>query len=190
MTFQSQIFLTSMFKVYSLIFSLVVCRCYRNHSHYIPFKFQVTDNKTNLLDPAIQETLSILESALKSPSVKQVIITSSVVTVLDVYSPPSIFLTILLQFDNTDSLFLFQTQLTFSQKRIGFHSHMNKQHQQTMVLLDISLFPLLSSIRRKEEKRLSSSFFSRYAKRGVFCFVFMLLLLFLWFLNMFFHSVT
>jgi nucleoside-diphosphate-sugar epimerase len=51
-----------------------------------PVKFHVEDIKTELIDPAVQGTLSVLESAAKSQAVKRVVITSSIVSVIDYFA--------------------------------------------------------------------------------------------------------
>lgn len=48
-----------------------------------PFHFKINDNKKDMLDPAIKGTTGILETALKFPSVKRVIITSSFAAILN-----------------------------------------------------------------------------------------------------------
>jgi len=49
-----------------------------------PFHFNVTDTKKDLLDPAIQGTIGVLQAAKKyAPSVKRVVITSSFASILD-----------------------------------------------------------------------------------------------------------
>ncbi|KAH1141175.1 hypothetical protein AAZX31_12G019000 [Glycine max] len=47
-----------------------------------PVHFIVTDPQNQLIDPAIKGTLNVVKSCAKSPSVKQVILTSSVAAVL------------------------------------------------------------------------------------------------------------
>jgi len=46
-----------------------------------PFHFKPQDNERDLLLPAIKGTTSILNSALKAPSVKRVVITSTMATI-------------------------------------------------------------------------------------------------------------
>ncbi|EPX71415.1 flavonol reductase/cinnamoyl-CoA reductase family protein [Schizosaccharomyces octosporus yFS286] len=53
------------------------------------FISNVTDNKTQLLDPAVQGTLSALEAAITEPKVKRVVITSSFAAVGDYTKDPS-----------------------------------------------------------------------------------------------------
>jgi len=49
-----------------------------------PFHFNVTDTKKDLLDPAIQGTVGVLQAAKKNaPSVKRVVITSSFASIVD-----------------------------------------------------------------------------------------------------------
>jgi nucleoside-diphosphate-sugar epimerase len=48
-----------------------------------PFQFKVTDNEKDLLIPAINGTKSVLLAAAKEPSVKRVVITSSIVSIVD-----------------------------------------------------------------------------------------------------------
>lgn len=54
-----------------------------------PIPNNVKDNKADLLDPAIQGALGMLRSATKSPSVKRVVITSSVAAHMNPLSPAS-----------------------------------------------------------------------------------------------------
>jgi len=49
-----------------------------------PFHFNAPDPEKDMLQPAIQGTLSILKSAAKVPSVKRVVVTSSFASVMDV----------------------------------------------------------------------------------------------------------
>ncbi|EPX71492.1 flavonol reductase/cinnamoyl-CoA reductase family protein [Schizosaccharomyces octosporus yFS286] len=53
------------------------------------FVSNVTDNKAQLLDPAVQGTLSALEAAITEPKVKRVVITSSFAAVGDFTKDPS-----------------------------------------------------------------------------------------------------
>jgi nucleoside-diphosphate-sugar epimerase len=46
-----------------------------------PFKIRVKDNQKDLVDPALQGTRNVLESVNKTPSVKRVVLTSSVAAV-------------------------------------------------------------------------------------------------------------
>jgi nucleoside-diphosphate-sugar epimerase len=46
-----------------------------------PFHFQPKDNERDLLLPAIKGTTGILNSALKAPSVKRIVITSTMATI-------------------------------------------------------------------------------------------------------------
>jgi nucleoside-diphosphate-sugar epimerase len=46
-----------------------------------PFHFKPEDNERDLLWPAIKGTTSIMESALKAPSVKRIVITSTMATI-------------------------------------------------------------------------------------------------------------
>jgi len=48
-----------------------------------PFHFKPTNNKTDILDPAILGTTGILESALKVPTVKRIVVTSSFAANMD-----------------------------------------------------------------------------------------------------------
>lgn len=49
-----------------------------------PFTFQVTDNETDLILPAINGTLRILESVVKhAPRVRRVVVTSSFAAIID-----------------------------------------------------------------------------------------------------------
>jgi len=54
-----------------------------------PFHFKVTNNKTDLLDPAVNGTVGILKTASKVSSVKRVIITSSFAAIFDGSKPSS-----------------------------------------------------------------------------------------------------
>jgi nucleoside-diphosphate-sugar epimerase len=51
-----------------------------------PFHFNVTD-PYELINPAVQGTVNILRSALKEPKVQRVVITSSVASVINPYTP-------------------------------------------------------------------------------------------------------
>ncbi|KAE8687194.1 putative triacylglycerol lipase [Hibiscus syriacus] len=46
-----------------------------------PFYFDVVDPQTELIDPAVKGTLNVLESCAKNPSVKRVVLTSSIAAV-------------------------------------------------------------------------------------------------------------
>lgn len=46
-----------------------------------PFFYNVTDPQAELIDPAVKGTLNVLGSCAKSPSVKRVVVTSSIATV-------------------------------------------------------------------------------------------------------------
>jgi nucleoside-diphosphate-sugar epimerase len=54
-----------------------------------PFHYKAQDNKTGYLDPAIKGTTGILETALKAPRVKRVVVTSSFAAILDLSRGPS-----------------------------------------------------------------------------------------------------
>ncbi|OQV01546.1 hypothetical protein CLAIMM_06887 [Cladophialophora immunda] len=57
-----------------------------------PFHFKVTDNKTDLLDPAINGTTGILKAIHKSAkSVKHVVITSSFAALSNYRNPPAVY---------------------------------------------------------------------------------------------------
>lgn len=57
-----------------------------------PFKLQFSDGKKELIDPAIQGTKHVLEACLKSPTLKRVVLTSSIFAIspenLTVGNPP------------------------------------------------------------------------------------------------------
>jgi len=55
-----------------------------------PFHFNAPDPEKDMLQPAIQGTLSILRSAAKVPTVKRVVVTSSFASVLDMDKQPAI----------------------------------------------------------------------------------------------------
>jgi len=57
-----------------------------------PFHFNVTDNKKDLLDPAVDGTTSILKAVHKSAkSVKRVVITSSFAAISNYSNPPKVY---------------------------------------------------------------------------------------------------
>jgi nucleoside-diphosphate-sugar epimerase len=49
-----------------------------------PFHFKPKDNEKDLLLPAIQGTIGLLESALKFPSIKRIVVTSTMATISNI----------------------------------------------------------------------------------------------------------
>jgi hypothetical protein len=91
-----QIFISNIYFKYLFQFQSYVVGIFHTAS---PVKFHVEDVKKELLEPAVNGTLSVLKSAAKSPSVKCVVIASSIVAGFDYtgatcksFPVPSLFL--------------------------------------------------------------------------------------------------
>lgn len=63
-------------------FDSVIQGCHGVFHTASPVHFVVTDPQTQLIDPAVKGTLNIVKSCAKSPSVKRVVLTSSIATAL------------------------------------------------------------------------------------------------------------